>query len=329
MNQVMPETTSNVGAPRGLSWTHPLGAALLAGAFFAGVVIIAVHVFSSSPIPNSQTAAAASTLPSMFDDLQIEAKSAVVFDLEKGRILYEKNPDVQLPLASLTKAALTLVAAESLQMDGIVLSPYNITSADGKLVLPGGALWRVEDVIDATLISSSNNGAEFLASIAEESVRARYPEAPSENATLWRMNALVKELSLESTYFLNVTGLDVSSSLAGAYGSARDMGILFTRAATSNSRLFEATARRQAHFTSADGLYGASAQNTNEIEGVIPNLIMGKTGFTDLAGGNLAIVFDIGISRPVVIIVLGSSLDGRFRDMEKLVDASREAIAAE
>ena len=56
---------------------------------------------------------------------------------------------------------------------------------------------------------------------------------------------------------------------------------------------------------------------------------MGKTGYTDLAGGNLAIVFEVGPARPVAIVVLHSSLQGRFDDVRKLVAATQAAIAAQ
>ena len=53
---------------------------------------------------------------------------------------------------------------------------------------------------------------------------------------------------------------------------------------------------------------------------------MGKTGLTDLAGGNLAVVFDVGLAHPVVAVVLGSTEYGRFEDMQKLVTTARKAI---
>jgi D-alanyl-D-alanine carboxypeptidase len=56
---------------------------------------------------------------------------------------------------------------------------------------------------------------------------------------------------------------------------------------------------------------------------------MGKTGTTDLAGGNLAIVFDIGLAHPITAVVLGSSERGRFTDMRKLVETARKAVAGE
>jgi D-alanyl-D-alanine carboxypeptidase len=49
------------------------------------------------------------------------------------------------------------------------------------------------------------------------------------------------------------------------------------------------------------------------------DLVASKTGTTDLAGGNLVVAFDPEIGRPIVISVLGSTEDGRFTDMEKLV----------
>ena len=54
---------------------------------------------------------------------------------------------------------------------------------------------------------------------------------------------------------------------------------------------------------------------------------MGKTGYTDLAGGNLAVVFDVGPVHPVIAVVLHSTQLGRFDDMKKLVAATQEAVA--
>jgi D-alanyl-D-alanine carboxypeptidase len=53
-------------------------------------------------------------------------------------------------------------------------------------------------------------------------------------------------------------------------------------------------------------------------------LVGGKTGLTDLAGGNLAVIFDIAPNHPVAAVVLGSSEKSRFDDIEKLVDKTLE-----
>ena len=65
-----------------------------------------------------------------------------------------------------------------------------------------------------------------------------------------------------------------------------------------------------------------NVENTNTSAAAIPGLIGSKTGFTDLAGGNLAVVFDVGLSRPVIAVVLGSTKETRFTDIEQLVNAT-------
>jgi D-alanyl-D-alanine carboxypeptidase len=69
------------------------------------------------------------------------------------------------------------------------------------------------------------------------------------------------------------------------------------------------------------------AYNTNDILTDIPNLLGSKTGYTDLAGGNLTIAFDAGYNRPIIVTVLGSSRNERFSDIKKLVAAVEEAMS--
>ena len=59
----------------------------------------------------------------------------------------------------------------------------------------------------------------------------------------------------------------------------------------------------------------------------VPGLLASKTGYTDLANGNLVIAFNVGPMHPVIVAVLGSSQEGRFTDVEKLVNASIAKIA--
>ena len=56
-------------------------------------------------------------------------------------------------------------------------------------------------------------------------------------------------------------------------------------------------------------------------------MIGSKTGYTALAGGNLVVVVDIGVDHPVVIAVLGSTYDGRFSDVEDLINATVSEIS--
>ncbi|OGG74042.1 hypothetical protein A3A40_03570 [Candidatus Kaiserbacteria bacterium RIFCSPLOWO2_01_FULL_54_20] len=289
------------------------------------LTIAAVAALGGGTTPQSQTAAAPAPFDS-FADVRIKSKAAIVIDIPSGRTLYDKNSDVPLPLASLTKAALALVVAEALPLDSIITIPYYAGGSVGGEHLSKGERWRVQDVIDFTLVTSSNTGAKILAEAVDPVIRERYPEFPAGGAALSRMNALVKELGLQYTYFLNISGLDLSTTQAGSYGSARDMATLFAYAASAEPSLFSGTAQNGLLLTDANGSGRVTASNTNDAQGAIAGLIMGKTGLTDLAGGNLAVVFDVGLAHPVVAVVLGSSESARFEDMQKLVVAARKAI---
>ena len=299
----------------------------LLGAFVLGLVLFGIVILTASLIrvhQRTQTAAVAAS-QSAFDAISLKAESAIVVDLTSGRVVYARNPDAQLPLASLTKVPLALVVSKVLPSDYSITIPYDTSAAGSAERLAKGDRWHVKDILAFTLVASSNGGADILANAANEVVRQRYPGAPDINATLWRMNQLSRELGLEHTYFLNPSGLDESATQSGAYGSARDVATLFAYAASSSPSVFASTGRDGMQLQSTDGNKTA-AINTNTALGDIPGFIMGKTGYTDLAGGNLAIVFDVGIAHPVAVVVMHSTRDGRFDDMKKLVSAARATI---
>src|SRR3989344_8324617 len=242
--------------------------------------------------PSTQTAAV-ETVADPFVGISLIGKAAEVIDIKTGTTLFKLNPDTQLPLASLTKGPLMLAVSEVLRPDAVVTIPYNTATKGNSERLAKGEKWHVADVMSFTLVASSNGGADILARAANDELHVRYPQSPSDTATLWRMNDLAKTLGLTRTYFLNNTGLDLSLTQAGAYGSVHDMARLFAYAASANPGLFAGTARNGVLLTSADGGSQTSAFNTNDAQGTIQGLIMGKTGFTDLAGGNLVVVFDV------------------------------------
>jgi D-alanyl-D-alanine carboxypeptidase (penicillin-binding protein 5/6) len=222
-----------------------------------------------------------------FDNLRLEAKSAYVFDIAEDKPIFELNPEAQLPLASLTKIMTVVVAKE---------------------LMPESAFASAGGVVDIALAHSSNEAAAALALMASDYI--------SSGSFLDFMNNKAKELDLRQTYFLNETGLDVSQNMSGAYGSAFDIVTLMKYAVENNPGLFEGTQYAQIGAISNTNIYAASTTQ----------LVASKTGFTDLAGGNLAIIFDAGFYHPVAVVVLGSSKEGRFSDIQKLIDATFEYL---
>lgn len=303
----------------------PLALSLI---FCASATGVLVYLSSDLSARTAETASAESTsTPDPFAGILLQGQGAYVLDLTNGHVLYSLNPDTQLPLASMTKVATVLAVSEVLSADSLIRIPYDTAPAGSAERLQAGTTWRLQDVINFTLIASSNDGADILAAAAEDDIRAKYPQAPAGSATLWRMNDIARQLGLTNTYFLNDNGLDISTTQAGAFGSARDIARLFAFAATSSADTFAGTTQNNMRLKSVDGAK-TTAFNTDLALSAIPGIIMGKTGYTDLAGGNLGIVFDVGPAHPVVAVVLHSTEDGRFDDMRKIVAASIAAISA-
>jgi D-alanyl-D-alanine carboxypeptidase len=113
----------------------------------------------------------------------------------------------------------------------------------------------------------------------------------------------------------------MTTSVSGAYGSARDMARLAGALVARAPDIAEATTNALAEATSEEGATFV-VKNTDPIVDTIPGLLLSKTGFTDLAGGNLAIVFDVGLNHPIAVVVLGSSKEARFTDSTALIAAT-------
>ncbi len=306
-----------------------LGATLLGLSIFGGMALISATLPTLFERGASvQVAAVAAPLEvSHFADLKLEARSAYVFDASNDVALYTREPDAQLPLASITKVMIALAVSDVLSMDEMVtISREAVARGGGGLTY--GETWRVRELIDLMLITSSNTAAEALREVAEAPLSVRYPDAPAGQATLTHMNARARELGMRSTFFLNPTGLDESATQAGAYGSARDVGTLFAYILRAKRDLFAGTARAEAVLGPIN-MPKREVYNTNTALADIPHLFMGKTGFTDLAGGNLAVAFDASEGRPIVVVVLGSSQEGRFTDVRTLTDAALKTLGTQ
>jgi serine-type D-Ala-D-Ala carboxypeptidase (penicillin-binding protein 5/6) len=259
----------------------------------------------------------------IFDDLSLSAKSYFVWDIQAGKKLGGSNEEIQLPLASLAKLMTVLVASE-LSTNGtkIIIKPDDLeTEGDNGLI--AGEEWKFSDLLDFMLVTSSNDGAQAVASII-----GAFKEIPDgvtgREAFVNVMNAKAKDLEMSQTFFLNETGLDVNESVSGAYGSAKDISILIDKILRDYPNILGASSRNQTEISS--NLFTHQINNTNQTVETLPSVIASKTGFTDLAGGNLAIVFDAGINRKIIVSVLGSTKEERFTDVEKLVWAALEKI---
>lgn len=256
-----------------------------------------------------------------FANLKIGAKSALVFDIKTGEVLYEHNADAKWPLASITKLMTALVAREIVPIESEIPITTEAIAQDGESGLKVGESFSYEKLSDLVLLTSSNDGAFALANYAGTLLDQDQPATTFVKA----MNIRAKEIGLNDTYFRNPTGLDLTELESGAYSSASDVAKLMSYIVINYPEILEETTK------SSNVVYNESgeshtAANTNVVVNSIPSLIGSKTGYTELSGGNLVVAFDAGINRPIVVAVLGSTYYGRFNDVLQLVEATRNSF---
>ncbi len=241
----------------------------------------------------------------------IQAKAFFCENIPNRRTLLARDPDKQLPVASLTKLVTALVAIDHLPLNSKLKVPDHIKKVPKSVVgLQPGDEITVDDLLHGLLIRSGNDCAETLA-CAFPGGREKFVEA---------MNEKARSIGTRSTVFYTPSGLDrkvdqakegekpvdVDSNLS----TAREIAQI-ARAAFSNSHIRE-ICRKQTHVIASNiRSTGYVLKNTNKLLHDNLPLIGGKTGYTSRAGHCLATAFTPG-RNVFMIVVLGSP--DHFRD---------------
>lgn len=291
-------------------------------ALLTGIFIVAgtrTHTPSPAPAPSMW-----SVTPTTYQTSVIQAKAYYVQDLITGEVLLSHNAEAQLPLASITKVMMALTAHELLADSARITVKAEFLADGGNGGIRAGEEWKLSDILDLTLVKSSNGGAAAIAAVAG-AFGGGDDETINRERFVQQMNARARALNLTQTYFLNETGLDESDTISGGYGSARDVAQMMAAALQEIPSALEAT-RYPTVSVSTVNNQRHTEDNTNEIVSSIPGLLASKTGLTDLAGGNLVVIFDVGLNHPVAAVVLGSTETGRFEDMRILVEGTLAAV---
>lgn len=238
----------------------------------------------------------------------IKAKAAIVYDVNSSRYLYAKNIEQKLPIASLTKILTAIAVIENLNFKDIISVPQAALKVDGeKQDLYFGERLIVEDLVKMMLINSSNDAAYALAEYAKNN-----------NVDLiQKMNAKAADLGMYDSYFKDSAGLDDE-----AYSNAEDM-IKLIKYVLSYPKLLQIMSTKNTTVRSLDGIEH-HIQTTNRLLEETPNVLGGKTGYTEGALGCMVLIVEVSPKGDKIIsIILGS--DERFTDMAKLVQWSQQA----
>ena len=236
-------------------------------------------------------------------DFKIEAKAALILDVGTDAVLYSKNSDQKMPIASLTKIMTALVVLENVDLNSVVTISKNAFDTDGrKDNLVVNEKIKAENLLKIMLIRSNNTAAVSLAEHSSGSVE--------EFVKL--MNQKAELLGLKNTKFSNPTGFDAE----GNYSTAYDVAQLFDYV-SDELLIWEILRTQKLSIDSLDGKIKHNLKNTNLLLGRLENITGGKTGLTDEAGQCLVLIIGDPIdNHQIVSIVLNA--EDRFLETEKL-----------
>lgn len=255
-------------------------------------------------------------------DLTLQAKSVFVWDVATQRVLLQKEADQVLPLASITKLMTALLAYELLDEEATVTISGQAADLPSGGSIAAGEVFNARQLADFALISSFNTAAYGLGGAVGSLLGSGDPQ----QQFIAAMNLRAVELGFLSMKYYNPTGLDESMSLAGGYGTARDISFLVEYILNNYPEILLPTITSDIKLYNTAGDFH-TGNNTNDYVSDIPGLLGSKTGFTDLAGGNLTIVFDAGFNRPIIVTVLNSTRSGRYDDVLQIVEAVKADLS--
>lgn len=271
------------------------------------------------------------------DKLDLTAEAAILLDAETGKILYEKNADKVLGVASMSKMMTEYLVLEAIA-DGkiswdqeVLIDEYvhNLSKGAGlsNIGLTQGEKYTVKELYEAMAIFSGNAATVALAQLV----------SGSEKNFVTLMNKKAEELGMKDYKFVNSSGLN-NSDLLGKYpaGSeteenvmtARDMATLAFRLLNDFPEVLETSS--QSKLTFRDG------EEYPNFNWMLPGLIYEyqgvdglKTGSTDFAGYCFTATAERNGQRYISVVMKSTSKDARFTDTRKILDYAFSNFSSE
>lgn len=230
---------------------------------------------------------------------QLTAKIALAKFLESDKTSFEYNSSHLWPVASITKLMTAVIAGENGGNDRTVALTKDMVAALGDAGnLQEGEVFKIDDLIKAMLIVSSNDAAQAL---------ERDLGGPLFVAL---MNAKAKELGMNDTRFFDASGI-----LASNQSSPNDLARLTLYIYQKHPDIFKTSRLVKADIVELNSRKKKRLVNINQLAGQA-NFIGGKTGTNDESLENLLSVFNVD-GKPAIVVVLGST--DRYTDTKKLL----------
>ena len=238
-------------------------------------------------------------------------RGALLEDADTGAVLYELNPDMQWPPASMAKMMLLLVATEQIKAGKVSIdapvwiSERAATTGGTRLGLREGEVFPLRELMKAALIKSANDAAVAVA----EKI------AGSTEACVRMMNQRARSLGLTHTVYNTVNGLPPRPAHDVDVTDAYDLATL-GRTLIKNTDLLRWSGQEQALFDNGEAIL----HNTNHLVGHFDGCDGLKTGFTYQAGFNLTATAKRGDMRLIAVVLGAPSNRERFRQAARLLE---------
>lgn len=238
---------------------------------------------------------------------QILSREAVVYDRSSGTVLWGKNENTPVPMASTTKIMTAIVMMEQIGTERlneeVVVSKEAANTIGSRLGLHTGDKITYNDLLYGLMLCSGNDAAVEIAISTAGSI-ANFADL---------MNKKAEELELTNTHFVTPHGLDRE----GHYTTALELAKI-TDYALKNPTIAQVISTKQ--YTVTINGYQKTISNTNELLGYLNGVNGVKTGYTSKAGRCLVTSctrdgFDI------ITVVLGADTRKiRTQDSIKLIE---------
>ena len=252
----------------------------------------------------------------------INSVSAVLIDEEKGRVVFEKNADQIMPVASLSKLLSTLtffsidnninrleeIVKYSLQDEEYNHQYFNKWQV-ARINLSGGDELSIKDAVYSSLVRSANNMVETLVRVS----------GLSRDDFIKKMNSIVKELDLSSSKFFEPTGLDKKN-----VSTAREFALI-AQMALDNKVIAEASTTKSYRFFTRNDNSLKLRYNSSDL--VLNNnysgfkIIGSKTGYIDDSSGYCLVTrIDVAGKKYTAVILNSLSREQSFKEMLDLLN---------
>ncbi len=238
---------------------------------------------------------------------------AAISATESGRLLFQKNVNQPLPIASLTKMLTALVVLDKLSLSEKVKISKTAVNTYGEM---GGLVVNeeisVENLLYIMLMDSSNDAAAALA----EAVGGRLS---SGTAFPELMNVMAQKIGMVNSRFSDPAGLNPDN-----VSTASDL-VKLTAADLGNPLIKKILGTDETDVFSTNNLVKHRLRNTNKLLDKTPGVLGGKTGYTEEAGECMILIAEAPTKADYFIVVLlGSDIGTRFTETEKIVEWTRQ-----